>query len=235
MVGSNAIPKQCGVSERIRRVGIMLFRARGYHGTSMRALADAVGLDPATLYHYFPSKQEILCAIFDRAMDDLLAGLERALGRSTRSEARLRAFVRFHVLFHVERRDEAFITHSELRSLTESNRRRMHAERDHYEAMLRTLLKEGINAGVFESPDLRLVTIAILTMCSGVSDWFTKGGRLSGDAIADAYADMVCRLLARSRPTRSRKPPAAHERSSASRRYPAQRRLAGDPRLRPRA
>jgi hypothetical protein len=64
--------------------------------------------------------------------------------------------------------------------------------------LLRTFLATGQKAGAFQVADVRLTTIAILMMCSGVSDWFAKEGRLNGDAIADAYFDMVLRLLRQS-------------------------------------
>ena len=182
-------------SERIREASIALFKARGYHGTSVRALAEAVGVEAASLYHHFPSKQEILRDIFDRAMDDMLAGLERALGTTANHENRLRAVVRFHVLFHIERQDEAFISHSELRSLTAAHRKRTNAKRDRYESLLREFLRSGQKAGAFAIEDLRLTTIVILTLCSGVADWFTKHGRLSAAAVADAYAELVLRLV----------------------------------------
>jgi AcrR family transcriptional regulator len=194
MTRSRPILEGDGTSERIRAAGISLFRARGYHGTSVRALAELVGVEAASLYHYYPSKQELLCGIFDRVMDDFLAGLEQALGSAADFDERLRSFVRFHVTFHVERQDEAFVSHSELRSLTGPNRRRINAKRDHYEAMLRAFLGEGVKAGAFDIPDVRLTTIAILMMCSGVSDWFEERGRLSADTVVEAYIDMVLRL-----------------------------------------
>ena len=126
-------------SERIRCAAIELFNARGYHGTPIRALARTVRVEAATLYYHFPSKQTILTEIFTRVIDDLLAGLERAMQSGTTVEDRLRAVVRFHVLFHAERQAEANISRSELRSLTPANLRRIIAKRDRYEGMLRSL------------------------------------------------------------------------------------------------
>ena len=224
MSRSPRVLEQGSASERIRRAGITLFRARGYHGTSVRAIAQMVGVEAASLYHHFPSKQEILYGIFNRTMDSLLDGLQRALAANSGFEERLRAAIRFHVLFHIEHQDEAFISHSELRSLAEPNRRRTTAKRDRYEAMLREFLASGAKAGVFEIRDVRLTTIAILTLCSGVSDWFTARGRLSADAIVEHYADMVSRLLERSAgppsgklpPKRARVPPSSPRRASTT-------------------
>jgi AcrR family transcriptional regulator len=204
-------------AEHILRTSITLFKARGYHGTSVRALALAVGMEPASLYHHYSSKQEILYDIFNRTMDDLVNGFERALSGTISHEDRLRAAIRFHVLFHVERQDEAFISHSELRSLTPSNRRRITVKRDRYEASLRTFLADGNKAGSFEIADVQLTTIAILMMCSGVSDWFAQQGRLSGDAIADAYTDMVLRLLGQSGGPRKQLPTSRPRRARATR------------------
>ena len=182
-------------SDRIRRAAIDLFNARGYHGTPIRALARIVRVEAASLYYHFPSKQKILSDVFTRVMDDLLAGLEQAMQSGTTVEDRLRAVVRFHVLFHAERQAEANISRSELRSLTPANLRRIIAKRDRYEGMLRSLLTEGVNSGTFGVRDVPVTATAILTMCSEVSHWFSSRGRLSAEAVADEYASMVQQLV----------------------------------------
>lgn len=106
-------------TERIRKAAITLFKERGYHGTPVRALASIVNIEAGSLYYHVRSKQQILFDNFARTMDDLLAGLRQAVDSEARPEARLRAGVRFHVLFHIERQSEAFISHAELRALTE--------------------------------------------------------------------------------------------------------------------
>src|SRR4029077_11080079 len=140
MTNSRPNLDRTGAAERIRSAGITLFKARGYHGTSVRALARAVGIQAARVHPHFRAEQKILYDIFNRAMDDLLDGLERALSGATSHEERLRAAKRVHILFHVGRQDEAFISHSELRSLTASNRRRITVKRDRYKASLRAFL-----------------------------------------------------------------------------------------------
>ena len=207
------------MSERILNVAIVLFKARGYHGTSVRELAQAVNIEPASLYYHFRSKQEILFALFVRTMDATLEGLGRAVASGATPDAQLRAAVRFHVLFHVARQDEAFISHSELRSLSVSNRSRIVAMRDRYERMIQALLTAGVRAGSFEVTDVRLTSTAILVMCSGVSDWFARRGTLTAAKAADRYADLVIRLVARqagplSRQVRSAPPRARFPRQS---------------------
>ncbi len=203
-----------GATERIRKAAIALFKAHGYHGTPVRALAEIVKIEAGSLYYHFPSKQQILFDNFARTMDNLLGGLRRAMDLESKPEARLRAAVRFHVLFHTERQNEAVISHSEMRALTERNLRLIIAKRDAYEKAFCELLEAGVDAGVFRIPDIRLTNIAILTMCSGVADWFSKRGRLRAETVAEHYVRMVMRLVGYSdpRPSRNRKSAQAQRR-----------------------
>src|SRR6266566_1413785 len=180
-------------SARILRAATALFRARGYHGSSMRTLARGLRMEPASLYYHFPSKQDILFAILDRTLD----GLRHAVTAADDDRARLLAAVRFHVLFHVRRRQEAFLSHSELRSLTPANLRRVLAKRDEYEHVVRGLLAAGVRAGGFQVADVKLTAMAILTMCTGVATWFSEGGRLAPESIADRYVEMILRSVDR--------------------------------------
>jgi Tetracyclin repressor-like, C-terminal domain len=128
-------------------------------------------------------------------MDDLLEGLRQAADSTSDPEARLRAAVRFHVRFHTDRQSEATISHMELRALTDRNRRQIIKKRDRYEKMFCELLTAGINAGVFQIADPKLTNIAVLMMCSGVSDWFSDKGRLDADTVVEHYEAMVLRLV----------------------------------------
>jgi AcrR family transcriptional regulator len=101
------------------------------------------------------------------------------------------------VLFHAHRQPEAFLSGSELRSLTQANLRLVLTRRDEYERVFRGLLSVGARAGVFQVADVRLTAMAILTMCTGVATWFQDRGRLAPEAIADRYVEMILRSVTR--------------------------------------
>lgn len=61
--------------EELLAVATKLFAARGYHGTRMDDVADVVGLNKATVYHYYASKSLILYDIYQRAADNTLAAV----------------------------------------------------------------------------------------------------------------------------------------------------------------
>lgn len=180
---------------RIRDAAIALFRQRGYHGTSMRELASAVRMEPASLYYHYPSKQLILVDLLERTMADLLTGIDAAVAPLARPVDRLAAALRFHVDFHVARRDEACVSHSELRALTPENLQRVVVRRDQYEARLRALLEAGVADRSMSIGDIPLAAKAMLMMCSGVSDWFGPDGRLGGEAVAAHHVELALRMV----------------------------------------
>ena len=62
------MPPENGMTRReeLLAVATKLFAARGYHGTRMDDVADVVGLNKATVYHYFGDKNAVLRELFDR-------------------------------------------------------------------------------------------------------------------------------------------------------------------------
>jgi AcrR family transcriptional regulator len=185
-----------GMRDRIYEAAIDLFAEKGFHGASVRDLAQAVGTEAASLYYHFPSKQDLLREVFDRFMGDILEMLRAACAGPGTPTQRLADVVRRHVLLHVARAKEAFISHSELRALSEQNRHQTLAKRDCYERTLRALLEAGVREGEFAIADIPVTSTAILMMCSGVSDWYDPGGRLTPEAVAERYVDLVARLVA---------------------------------------
>ena len=84
----------------IDRAAVALFARRGYHATSMREIAASAGVQPAAIYHWYPSKEAILIGLQDDFMERLTAEVVAARDRQTRPALRLAAAVREHVVFH---------------------------------------------------------------------------------------------------------------------------------------
>ena len=181
-----------GTDTAILGAAAALIARRGYHGASMRDLSKAVGLQMASLYHHFGSKQDLLVAIMREAMADLIACVSLAVdaaGDDPRDQ--LAAAIRAHVRFHTERRPEVIVADSELRSLDEPGRSEIIALRDRHQAFFRRPIEE-LNV---EQPGI--VTIAIITMCTDVAMWFRGDGPLDAEAVADTYVAFVLKGIDR--------------------------------------
>jgi len=159
-------------AEAMLRVALSLFLEQGYHGASMRDIAQRAGVSVSAAYHYFPSKADMLRTIMVRVTEDLIADLEAARdGAGPDPAARLAAIVRAHVLLHTRRQDESFIGNSELRSLSLVDRRKVVALRDRVGQVFKDVVAEGCRRRVFSQPYAAETVRAILTMCTAVAGW----------------------------------------------------------------
>jgi TetR/AcrR family transcriptional regulator, cholesterol catabolism regulator len=185
--------------DEVLRAASELFATHGFHAVGMRAIADAVGIRGSSLYHYFPSKVDLLEAI---ARESTVAFIELQLADLSPNPsyaARLRKLVHEHVVYFHEHRLEEAVGLRELRELR-GQRPEAYAElqkiRRSYQDALQQMITEGRERGEFTCDDPHLTTLALLGMLNSINDWFLVGGRHSIDEVASAYAELtVTRLL----------------------------------------
>jgi AcrR family transcriptional regulator len=182
--------------ETVTRAASELMAARGYHGTSMRDVAKAVGIQMASLYYYHASKQELLVHLMRTTLEDLRRSVEEAMeGAGPDPIDQLDAGLRAHIAFHVERRDDVIITDSELRALEDENRPMILDLRDQYQNLVRAAIQRGVERGELEGGRIGIVTTGVMTMCTDVALWYDPNGPLSVDGVADEILRFVMRGL----------------------------------------
>src|SRR5262249_61353955 len=125
------------------------------------------------------TKQELLFDLIQDHINELLRQLDRALQGNEDPLEKLRAFVAFHVTYHMSRKREVFIANSELRSLEPKNYEAIVALRGAYERRLADILSEGVAEGEFEVVDVQVATFAIIALLTGLTAWYRPGGRLT--------------------------------------------------------
>lgn len=177
--------------EAIRKAGLRLIFEHGYAAMSLRQLAAEVGIQPGSLYNHISTKQDLLFDLVQEHMNTLLRALDQALQDKEGPTERLRAFVAFHVTYHMTRKREVFIANSELRSLEPRNYAAIVALRTTYEQRLADILAEGVAEGVFDVVDIQVATFAIIALLTGVCTWYRPGGRLTRDAIIAAHEKLI--------------------------------------------
>lgn len=185
------------MGDTIKTAAINLFFQQGYFATSMSAIARACRIQKASIYYHFASKEHLLFSIMTTSMDDLMAYLAENLARAGQIEDKMRAAVRSHVNFHLTRQKETFIASSELRGLSPEHRAAIVKQRDTYESIFQELIQQGITKGIFSREDVKILSYAILTLCTAGASWFNPKGRLSVEAIAGIYEKFVINGLKR--------------------------------------
>ncbi len=175
----------------ITQAAIDLFFKKGYYATSISEIAGACGIQKASIYYHFASKEDLLFTIMHDTMAALTAYLRRNLERVSGIEKRMRRAVSCHVHFHLEHQKETFIASSELRGLCRSNYLEIVAMRDQYEGIFQELIAAGTRRGVFAPCDVKILSYAILTLCTAGAFWFKPEGRLTVDEIATIYENFI--------------------------------------------
>jgi AcrR family transcriptional regulator len=167
-----------------------LFARYGYAAVSMRRIAGDVGVNQAALYHYTPTKQDLLAGLLTRHMSALL----EAIGAEDFPDDPVRAldhFARFHIRYHIPRAAEIFLSYMELRSLDSEHFTAINALRSQYEEILRQILKTGLKSGAFSDIDPAISAMAILSMLTGITNWYSPEGRLNQPEIETCYSRLV--------------------------------------------
>ena len=174
------------------RAAARLFFERGYHGTSMQHLGDALGLQRGSLYAHIGGKEDLLFDVVDE-------GAERFLERGGQAEVleapaaeRLRSFLRGHVTTAIEHLDAATVFLNEWRYLSPDLKALVKAKRDRYEAMLESIIRSGIERGEFRADaDVRFAVLLVLSAGNWVYEWYSPDGELGPEEIADRFADLI--------------------------------------------
>jgi len=176
---------------KIKAVSINLFFKKGYFATSISDIAKGSGIQKASIYYHYASKEELLFHILESTMLELTAFLKKCLERTEDIENQMRAAIRGHVRFHLERQKENFIANSELRGLSAEHYRAIVNIRDEYELIFQDLIHKGAEEGVFKEADVKILSYAILTLCTAGASWYKPGGRLKVDEISDIYENFI--------------------------------------------
>ncbi len=179
---------------KVREAALKLIAQHGYAAVSMRQIAAEVGVQAGALYNYTADKQSLLFDIVLDHMDDLVEAL-KDVDLSGPPWAALEAFIRFHILFHVPRVEQVFISYMELRNLDPDNFAVIEGRRRDYEQILAGILKAGKESGYFMITDPRITSIALIGMLTAIPQWYREGGRLPLSEIEEIYWGIVRRSV----------------------------------------
>jgi AcrR family transcriptional regulator len=181
--------------EEILAAAGRIFQRKGYHGTSVRDIADAVGLLKGSLYHYISSKEDLLVRLFDGLLEDTVGELEEIAGRDAAAADRLRDMVRAYARAVVANQGAVGLYLRDWRSLPERELAGLAARRRRMRALFGEVIAEGARSGDLESGDPNVAALAILGMCNWLYEWYRPDGRLTRDAVIDELADRAVRSV----------------------------------------
>jgi AcrR family transcriptional regulator len=170
------------------------FRHSGYATTSLKVIADRVGVRVASLYHYFPSKENLVEEILAMGLDRTESGTRDAvisMGVNASPIARIRSAIAAHVRSNLTSGDYALATLRILGQVPEDVRKRQSKRQKAYSEFWDNLLEEGRAAGEIRS-DLnpKLVRMLMFGAMNWAVEWYRPNGNTAAE-IAAVASEMI--------------------------------------------
>jgi AcrR family transcriptional regulator len=173
-----------------------VFARRGYHATGINELCTANNLGKGALYHYIGSKEELLAAIHDRVMDEVMLGADRVAGAGGSPSEQL-TMLGTELLDVIHRYpDHVWVFLHEFPALTGERAEQFRQRRRAYERRVEAVLKAGVDSGDFRGLEPRLTALAWLGMHNYTYLWLKAGGPLTARDVAKPFAEIFMRGIA---------------------------------------
>lgn len=172
-----------GRERQILDTAAELFHERGFHGVSVDELGSRAGLSGPALYRHFAGKNEILAALFNQAMDELLTAASDvpAAGPDGDPRAALERLIRHHVAFTLGHRHLVNVYQREVRSLGEPHRATFAQRRLDYTQRWEQLVSRCYPTA--SGPDVSVATQSCLGLIFSITFW--PASALRGDGLED--------------------------------------------------
>ncbi|GAA1851105.1 TetR/AcrR family transcriptional regulator [Pseudonocardia ailaonensis] len=179
----------------VLRHALEAFAAHGYHGTSVRDIANRMGQTVPAIYYYYQNKQAILVALLHTAIVEDIDRCRRAVEEATGDVvAQLSNYV-YCLTLCVTYRTELALLDYERRALEPENREQYTDLRDELQQILGDVVEQGTDQGRFDVLDTAAAVRALIAMCVGITAWYRPGGPLTPQQVGERYVDLALGML----------------------------------------
>lgn len=162
-----------------------LFREKGFSATSMRDLAEHVGVEAASLYNHISSKAEILQEICFKVANQFMSHIEEVDNSQRTAIAKIEEILRFHIRQMVEHYEEVYVSDREWKHLTEPYMQNMQSQRRAYRQRIALIIEEGIRKGEIKQIDAPTAVLIMLHAVSGIESWHRSTKKIEGNVLED--------------------------------------------------
>jgi AcrR family transcriptional regulator len=185
---TKAAARERSSDDRVLEAAARQFREHGYAATTVRDIARAARMLPGSLHYRYATKEDILAALMERAIDRLIAGVLAASAAATDPLECLRLAIIEHVRILLSREDSVYVLLYDWRSLSPAAERAIERHRRRYEQFADQLLVQAAaTARVQPGVDLYLLRQFGFGAANWVAQWYDPKGPYTPEAIADAF------------------------------------------------
>jgi AcrR family transcriptional regulator len=160
-----------------------MFREKGFAATSMRDLAESVGIEAASLYNHIRSKNEILEAICFNVANRFNQNMEAIEASHDNSIQKVETLLRFHIKQMVENYEEVYVSDREWKHLEEPYLSNFQNQRRSYRKRFASIIENGIQKNEIKKIDASTAVLIILHAVSGIESWHRSKEKINGEEL----------------------------------------------------
>lgn len=177
--------KKASKKELILLKAAAMFREKGFAATSMRDLAETVGIEAASLYNHIRSKNEMLESICFDVANRFNSNLDNLEAASEKSITKVETLLRFHIQQMIGNYEEVYVSDREWRHLDEPYLSNFQNQRRIYRKRFAAIIEDGINKKEIKKIDAPTAVLILLHAVSGIESWHRSKARITAGELED--------------------------------------------------
>ena len=162
-----------------------LFHEKGFAATSMRDLAEKVGVEAASLYNHIQSKSEILQEICFKVANEFMSMLDEVDSNEEQAIRKVEALLRFHVRQMVNHYENVYVSDREWKHLTDPYLSNFQNQRRTYRKRFAAIIEEGIRLNEIKPIDAPTAVLIILHAVSGIESWHRSRKKITAELLEE--------------------------------------------------
>jgi AcrR family transcriptional regulator len=169
--------------EVILEKAAQLFRKNGFNATSMRDLAENVGVEAASLYNHISSKAELLQEICFRIANKFTAQMDEVMMSDLTAIGKIESILRFHIRQMLHNYEEVYVSDREWKHLTDPYLSNFKSQRRTHRQRIASIIEEGIRKNEIKKIDAPTAVLILLHAVSGIESWHRSRQKISGELL----------------------------------------------------
>lgn len=177
--------------EQIIQIAASLFRIRGFSATTMRDIAEQVGMEAASMYNHIKSKDEILQAICFKISNEYISQLNTIEIQIKSPVEKIKELIRLHVRIIITDIDSISVANNEWKHLSEDALTAFKAARRDYEQRFAKIIEAGIAAGELQPINVSVALFTILSAVRWVELWYKNDRDISPEILEENIISLL--------------------------------------------
>ena len=167
----------------IVRKAATLFREKGYKAASMRDLAEAVGVEAASLYNHIKSKSELLHELVFSVANKFVLKMDEIESENISSLQKMEKLLRFHITEMINNYEEVYVSDREWKHLSDPYLSNYQNQRRVYRKRIAAIIEDGIRSKEIKNIDAPTVVLIFLHAVSGIESWHRSTKKITAEEL----------------------------------------------------